>query len=142
MKGTFILSAPMISFVPQRVKSFAVAIGWHWRRSPGMPDRPPTFATSLADPPVRYDLVITGGEVLDPSQGLRGAYDVAIHRGKVAAVAPRIPAGQAAQAISAAGRLVVPGLVDLHAHLYPRFNVIGTLPDQLGPLNGSTTMVS
>ncbi|MGE3910725.1 MAG: amidohydrolase family protein [Chloroflexota bacterium] len=97
---------------------------------------------AVAAEPARYDLVITGGEVLDPSQGLRGHLDLAIHRGKVAAVAPRIPAERAVQTISVAGRLVVPGLVDLHAHVYPRFNVIGTLPDQLAPLNGSTTLVS
>src|SRR5690349_15526175 len=102
----------------------------------------PDHTATAAERPPRYDLVLAGGEVLDPSQGLRGAFDVAIHRGKVAAVEPRIPAERAAQTISAAGRLVVPGLVDLHAHLYPRFNVIGTLPDQLAPLNGSTTMVS
>lgn len=100
------------------------------RPVPG-PERPP-----------RYDLVIRGGQVVDPSQGLRGNLDVAIHRGQVASVAPRIPAEQATRTISADGLLVVPGLVDLHAHLYPRFNVIGTLPDQLAPLNGSTTMVS
>jgi dihydroorotase len=98
--------------------------------------------SAAVEHPPCYDLVITGGEVLDPSQGLRGSFDVAIHRGRVAAMVPHLPAGRAVQTISAVGKLVVPGLVDLHAHVYPRFNVIGTLPDQLAPLNGSTTMVS
>jgi dihydroorotase len=90
----------------------------------------------------RYDFVIIGGEVIDPSQGLRGRFDVAIDRGRVAAIAPHIPPERAAQTVSAAGLLVVPGLVDLHAHVYPRFNVMGVLPDELAPLNGSTTFVS
>jgi dihydroorotase len=58
---------------------------------------------------MRHDLLIRGGEVLDPSQGLRGRRDVAIRNGLVSAVEPEIPAERAAQVIDAGGKLVCPG---------------------------------
>ena len=66
---------------------------------------------------MQYDLLLTGGEVIDPGAGLRGVMDVAIAGGKIAAVAPSLPANQALRTISAKGRLVMPGLVDMHAHV-------------------------
>lgn len=64
-----------------------------------------------------YDLLVKGGEVIDPSQGLRGRRDVAIAEGKIAALAEKIPTGEAREVIDASGKLVTPGLIDLHAHL-------------------------
>ena len=63
----------------------------------------------------RYDLVITGGRVIDPSTRLDGVRDVAIAGGRIAAVRPTIAVG-AAQTIDARGKLVVPGLIDIHSH--------------------------
>lgn len=62
-----------------------------------------------------YDLVIKGGRVIDPSLGLDAIRDVAIAKGKIAAVGESI-AGDAAETIDAGGKLVVPGLIDIHTH--------------------------
>jgi dihydroorotase len=62
-----------------------------------------------------YDLVVKGGRVIDPSRGLDAVRDVAVANGRIAAVAADIPAG-AAQMVDARGKLVVPGLIDIHTH--------------------------
>ncbi|HEY3162154.1 MAG TPA: amidohydrolase family protein [Vicinamibacterales bacterium] len=63
----------------------------------------------------RYDLIIRGGRVIDPSVRLDGVRDVAIAAGRIAAVEPNI-AAEAADTIDARGKLVVPGLIDIHTH--------------------------
>jgi dihydroorotase len=65
-----------------------------------------------------YDLLIRGGTVIDPAAGINERRDVAISGGKVAAVEASIGADQAERTLDAAGKLVVPGLIDLHAHLF------------------------
>ena len=62
-----------------------------------------------------YDLIIRGGRVIDPSLRIDGIRDVAIAQGRIAAVAANI-AGDAADTIDARGKLVVPGLIDIHTH--------------------------
>lgn len=66
-----------------------------------------------------YDLLIKGGHVLDPGQGLDGTLDIAVAGGKIARIAADIPAQDAARVleIRGAGRHVVPGLIDAHAHV-------------------------
>src|SRR6185369_5862781 len=59
-----------------------------------------------------YDLLIKGGRVMDPSQKLSGALDVAIANGKIATVAANIPANRARDVFDATGKLVTPGLVN------------------------------
>ena len=98
--------------------------------------------TAQPGPGHKYDLVIKGGEVLDPSQGLRGPRDVAIHNGRIAAVEGEIAADRATQVLSAAGRLLLPGLVDMHSHVYPLASGIGLPADELVPATGTTTHVS
>lgn len=90
----------------------------------------------------RFDLLIAGGEVIDPDQSLRGVRDVAIRHGVVVAVEPSIAPGRARHVIDAKGRLVVPGLVDLHAHVYPQGSAIGLPADELVPYTATTTYVS
>jgi hypothetical protein len=58
---------------------------------------------------MKYDLVIRGGEVVDPGSGLRGRMDVAIAGGKIAQVAPSLREADARKTISAKDRLVIPG---------------------------------
>ncbi len=94
-----------------------------------------------ADPGLKYELVIANGEVLDPSQRLRGRMDVGIRYGQIAALAPSIPADRAVQRIDAAGKLVTPGLVDLHTHLVPHLG-LGLPADELVPITATTTAVS
>ena len=62
-----------------------------------------------------YDLVIKGGHVIDPASKINAVRDVAISGGKIAAVADKIDVG-AAQVVNAAGKYVIPGMIDIHSH--------------------------
>ena len=93
------------------------------------------------DPALKYDLVIANGEVLDPSQKLRGKRDIGIKHGQIAGIETSIPAARAVQRINAAGKLVTPGLVDLHTHLVPHLG-IGLPADELVGITAVTTAVS
>ncbi len=89
---------------------------------------------------MQYDLLLTGGEVIDPGAGLRGVMDVGIAGGKIAAVAPSLPANQARQTISVKGRLVMPGLVDMHAHVLVNGHDMGEHTDRYCRASGVTTL--
>jgi len=67
----------------------------------------------------RYELIIRGGRVIDPSARLDAIRDVAIAGGRIAAIAPVLPAASA-QTLDASGKLVVPGLIDIHTHVAAR----------------------
>lgn len=69
----------------------------------------------FAWPAAKYDLVVKGGRVIDPSRKLDAVRDVAIAKGRIAAIAPNL-SGDAAETLDAAGKLVVPGLIDIHTH--------------------------
>jgi dihydroorotase len=101
----------------------------------------PAFAQGISQPD-KFDLVIKGGEVLDPSQNLRGRRDIGISRGLVAAIEAEIPVARIGLSIDATGKLVVPGLVDLHTHVFPYGSGLGLPADELVPYTCSTTMVS
>jgi dihydroorotase len=88
-----------------------------------------------------YDLVLKGGTVLDPSTKLDGKQDVAVEAGKIVRIAPDIPGTEATRTIDVTGRLVVPGLIDLHAHVFEGVNRTGVHPDLAGVLAGVTTIV-
>ncbi len=89
-----------------------------------------------------YDLVVRGGRVIDPAQKIDGIRDVAIRDGRIAAVEPSIPREAASEVVDASGRLVLPGLIDTHAHVYRyvtgRF---GLDADMVGVHSGVTTLV-
>ena len=72
-------------------------------------------ARTLAAQTPKYDLIIRGGRVIDPSVRLDAVRDVAVAGGRIAAVEPSI-AGEAAETLDARGKLVVPGLLDVHTH--------------------------
>jgi dihydroorotase len=100
----------------------------------------PAFAAM--GPNDKFDLVIKGGEVLDPSQSMRGRRDIGIRYGMIEAVEPDIPAARAVRTIDAGGKLVTPGLVDLHCHVYPYGSAIGIPADELIAHQCTTTCVS
>ena len=100
----------------------------------------PAFAA--IGPDDKFDLLIKGGEVLDPSQSLRGRRDIGIRYGVIEAVEPDIPAARALRTIDAGGKLVTPGLVDLHCHVYPYGSAIGIPADELIAHQCTTTCVS
>jgi dihydroorotase len=102
----------------------------------------PAAVRAAMGPNEKFDLLIRGGEVLDPSQGLRGARDIGIKNGVIEALDASIPADRAHRVLDAKGRLVVPGLVDLHSHVFPFGSAIGIPADELVPFQGSTTAVS
>jgi len=65
----------------------------------------------------RYDLLLKGGHVIDPANGLDGKMDVAVLIGKIAAVEKDIPAKEAAKVVDVSGLYVTPGLIDIHYHV-------------------------
>ncbi len=89
---------------------------------------------------MKYDLLLTGGEVIDASAGLRGTLDVGIAAGKIVAVAPSLPASDARRTISAKGRLITPGLVDMHAHVFVNGHDMGANTDRICACSGVTTL--
>src|SRR5687768_1566524 len=90
----------------------------------------------------KFDLLVKGGEVLDPGQQLRAKRDVGLRFGLVEAIEADIPAARANRVLDATGKLVVPGLIDLHAHVFPYGSPIGIPADELVPFQGTTTVVS
>ena len=99
-------------------------------------------ARAIMGPDDKFDLVIKGGDVLDPSQSLRGRRDIGIRYGIVEALEPEIPAARALRVLDASGKLVTPGLVDLHTHVYPYGSAIGIPADELVGHQCTTTCVS
>ena len=88
-----------------------------------------------------YDLLIRGGTVIDPSQSIHALNDVAVEAGRIARVAPGIPTEEAARVIDVPGKLVTPGLIDLHTHVYDGVNGNGVRADLGGVNAGVTTMI-
>ncbi len=78
-----------------------------------------TGTQAAMGPNDKFDLLVKGGDVLDPSQSLRGRRDIGIRFGVIEAVEPDIAEARALRVINASGKLVTPGLVDLHSHVYP-----------------------
>ncbi|PYM94934.1 MAG: hypothetical protein DME08_17055 [Candidatus Rokuibacteriota bacterium] len=88
-----------------------------------------------------YDLLLKGGDVVDPSSGLNGPSDVAMQAGAIARIAPNIPSVEAARTIDVTGKVVAPGLIDVHAHVFEGVNRTGVNPDLAGVYAGVTTIV-
>jgi dihydroorotase len=99
-------------------------------------------ARAAMGPNDKFDLLIKGADVLDPSQSLRGVRDIGIRYGLIEAVEAEIPAERALRVLDASGKLATPGLVDLHCHVYPYGSAIGIPADELIPYQCTTTCVS
>ncbi len=99
-------------------------------------------ASAAMGPSDKFDLLIKGGDVIDPSHSLRGRRDIGIRWGVIEAIEPDIAPERAQRTIDAGGRLVMPGLVDLHCHVYPYGSAIGIPPDELVQFQATSTVVS
>ncbi|MFL5804175.1 MAG: amidohydrolase/deacetylase family metallohydrolase [Roseiflexaceae bacterium] len=88
---------------------------------------------------MKFDLLIKGGEVVDPGGGRSGRLDVAIKRDRIAALDRDIPAEAAFRVIDARGQYVTPGLIDMHTHVYHRATFWGVDPDPVAARSGVTT---
>ncbi len=87
----------------------------------------------------RYDLLLKGGRVIDPGQDLDRVCDVAFAGGSVAAIEPDIAESEAKTVRRAQGRIVVPGIIDFHTHVYWLGASLSIDPDDLARRSGTTT---
>jgi dihydroorotase len=89
-----------------------------------------------------YDLLLRGGRVIDPAQNLDATCDVALRDGRIAALLPSIAPSSAKESLDVSGKVVLPGLIDTHAHVFQyvtgRF---GLEADLCGVRSGVTTLV-
>jgi dihydroorotase len=89
-----------------------------------------------------YDLILQGGHVICPASGIDGVMDVAIVDGKIARLSADIQPSAARQTTDVRGKLVLPGLIDTHAHVYRyvtgRF---GLDADMVGVNSGVTALI-
>lgn len=96
---------------------------------------------SQRDSSSAYDLLIVHGWVVDPSQGLSAKHDVAIRGRKVVRVSESIPRTEARQILDAKGKIVTPGLIDIHVHVYDGVAPLGIPADPNCIAKGVTTVV-
>ena len=90
----------------------------------------------------QYDLILQGGRVIDPAQELDGLFDVAIRDGRITTVAADIPTTAATDVIDVSGKLVLPGMIDTHAHVYQHVTgAFGLNADMVGVHSGVTALV-
>ncbi len=89
---------------------------------------------------ITYDLVLSGGTVIDPEQGIHRQMDVAVKAGKIAALENRLES-EAANKIDVCGKLVVAGLIDLHTHVYWGGSSLCIQPEKILKRSGVTTWV-
>lgn len=88
-----------------------------------------------------FDYIIKGGRIIDPSQDLDEKMDLAINDGKIALIDKKIEENNAKEVIKVNGKLVTPGLIDLHSHVYWGGTSISINPNEIGPKSGITTFV-
>lgn len=87
------------------------------------------------------NLVLAGGRVVDPAANVDGVADVVIEDGTIVAVGPAAVAGDDAIVVDCAGMIVTPGLIDLHAHVFPGLGDFCVEPDRAGTTTGVPVVV-
>jgi len=97
-------------------------------------------AAARRDQP-RFDLLLKGGRVVDPSQDLSAARDVGILGHTIAKVAAGIPEAEARHVLDVSGSIVTPGLIDVHVHVYDGVAPLGIPPDPNCIAKGVTTVL-
>lgn len=101
-----------------------------------------SHAQAAMGPNDKFDLLVRNANVLDPSQKLSGKRDIGIRYGVIESMEASIAPERASRVMDAAGKLVTPGLIDLHAHTYPYGSAIGIPADELVAHQCTTTVVS
>jgi dihydroorotase len=90
---------------------------------------------------MRYELLLKGGTLIDPDQGIHGVRDVGLAAGRVLEVGADLPVTLAREVVDCSGRIVAPGMIDLHVHVYPGVSHYGIEPDPHCLARGVTTAV-
>src|SRR5687768_3266050 len=88
-----------------------------------------------------FELVIAGGRVIDPMQKHSAVRDIAISAGAITRVAENLPRAQAREFFDARGKIVTPGLIDVHGHVYDGVATASIDADGAGIAKGVTTIV-
>jgi len=88
-----------------------------------------------------FDYLLKGGRVIDPVQEIDGIMDLAIKDGKICLLKREIEESEALNTINVKGKLIMPGLIDLHTHIYWGGTSLGINPNDVGPKTGVTTFV-
>src|SRR6266851_4564746 len=88
-----------------------------------------------------YDLILRGGRVVDPSQKLDAVTDVVFAQGKVARIGAGLPGDADTDVRDVSGRIVAPGLIDLHTHVYWGGTSLGIDAEDFCRRSGVTTAV-
>src|SRR5262245_18082698 len=107
----------------------SLASGWH------------DLLAAESQASARYDLLVKGGRVIDPSQGISSERDVAISGSKITKVAANIAETEARQILNARGKIVTPGLIDIHTHVDDGVAPLGIPADPNCIAKGVTTVV-
>jgi len=89
----------------------------------------------------QYDLLLRGGTVVDPAAGLHAPMDIAVTGGKIAAICDPGKDQRARAIVDVRGLLVVPGLIDMHVHVFPGVSHFGINADSTCLARGVTTAV-
>jgi dihydroorotase len=87
-----------------------------------------------AQAPASFDVLVKGGHVIDPKNGIDAVMDIAIKAGKIFKVGKNLPASEAKQVVDATGLKVVPGIIDMHAHVFAATQPDHYLSDGLSAL--------
>lgn len=102
----------------------------------------PSLVSATEPSNATYDLLLKGGRVIDPATGRDGVFDVAIVDGRIAAVEPSIDVATSSEIIDVSGKLVTPGLIDTHAHIFQHVaGPFGLNPDEVGLRSGVSTLI-
>jgi len=88
-----------------------------------------------------FDLAITGGRLVDPAMGIDEVMDVGITGGRVAEVGRSLDTTGTPRVIDATGKIVTPGLIDCHVHVYDGVAQVGVQPSAVGLAKGVTTLI-
>lgn len=89
-----------------------------------------------------FDTLLRGGRVIDPAAGRDGIFDISISDGQIVAIEPHLSAENSQNVIDLTGKIVIPGMIDTHGHIYQHVTGrFGLSPDLVGVRSGVTTVI-